>query len=300
MKLFRIFDKESDRNHRFTICQLLEKLEIDNPTSNDARNVRNDITILRDAGYEIATVRHKAPEHYLSQRRFTPAEIKILVDIVQSSRSITKEISDNLVESLLSLGSESQAQDIRTSIRVGNRVKMHNDQLFHNISTIQKALRDRHKIQFRYFNYNFDFEREYHTDNTGSCMLTETPLLITYVDGGYYAITYSEEKKRTVTRRIDRMDEVSDCRAKATWKVELQNFDIDERTLFGMFLGKEESVTFTAKKEAMNALVDRFGHDMTIRKSNDGDTARITVKVVKSPQFDGWVHGLGDLITLDE
>lgn len=90
---------------------------------------------------------------------------------------------------------------------------------------------------------------------------------------------------------------------RAPWRKEYQSFDIDERTLFGMFRGEENYVTLEVEEHGMNALIDRFGRRMEIANvrevEEDGETKRyadITVKVVESAQFEGWLKGLEGLV----
>ena len=303
MHLFSILDKESDKNHRFTLRQLLEMMGLNpEPSSNDGRNLRNDIEVLRSAGYNVAVERHEAPEYYLGARRFTSEELEVLIDIVQSSVSITQEMSDNLVESILSLGSAPEARALREGVRVSNRSKMKNDELFESIHEIQKARSSspRRKISFNYFSFDFEFNRERHKTKDGSEIIVETPLLLTYSDGAFYVITYSDEKERLVTRRVDRMENVRATEEKGTWKQELQDYDIDDRMVFGMFIDeKPQQVKLIVKKEAMNALIDRFGEKMRIEPLPGGEKARVTVRVAPSKPFEGWVFGLRDLVEVE-
>ena len=137
-----------------------------------------------------------------------------------------------------------------------------------------------------------------HSDGT-----IESPLVLTYSDGTHYVSTYSDADENTKTRRVDRMTDVTVLEEKATWKPELQGYDIDESTLFGMFFGEERIVTLTAKERAMNAFIDRFGRNMVIDNVREvvenGTTERyadITVWVAASPQFEGWLRGLDGLV----
>lgn len=222
----------------------------------------------------------------------------MLIDLVQSARTIPQEMSDSMVDSILSLGSNFEAESVATKVRVRNRVKLFNDELLDSMWEIKKAIENRRKIRFRYFHYGFDFERNYHSDGT-----IESPLVLTYSDGAHYVITYSDADENTKTRRVDRMTDVTVLEEKATWKPELQGYDIDESTLFGMFFGEERIVTLTAKERAMNVFIDRFGRNMVIdnvrKVVENGTTERyadITVRVAVSPQFEGWLRGLDGLV----
>lgn len=301
LKVLAILERETDADHRLTLSQLMVRLGMDPNDANGRRNVRNDLDALTQVGHPVNHERHKAPEYFLGGRRFSTKELKVLIDLVQSARTIPQEMSDSMVDSLLSLGSGFEAESIATRVRVRNRVKLFNDELLDSIWEIKRAIDNRRKISFRYFHYGFDFEPIYHNDGT-----VESPLVLTYSDGAHYVITYSDAEEDTKTRRVDRMTDVTVLDEKATWKRELQGYDIDESMLFGMFFGEERVVTLTAKERAMNALIDRFGRNMTIDNVRevveDGTTERyadVTVRVALSPQFEGWLRGLNDLVKLN-
>lgn len=298
LEVLAILEQETDADHRVTLSQLMGRLGMDASDANGRRNVLNDISALEDAGYPIECERHKAPEYFLGRRRFSTKELKVLIDLVQSARAIPQGMSDEMVYSILSLGSDFEAESVATRVRVRNRVKLFNDELLDSIWEIKRAMDDRRKIRFRYFHYGFDFERIYHSDGT-----IESPLVLTHVDGAHYVITYSDIEGHPKTRRVDRMTDVEALEERATWRPELQGYDIDESTLFGMFFGEERLVTLTASERAMNALVDRFGRNMTISNVRevvkDGCIERyadVTVRVAVSKQFEGWLKGLDGLV----
>lgn len=306
MEVLGILERETDADHRLTLSQLMERLDMDPADQNGRRNVRNDISTLRDAGYPIEIERHKAPEYYLGRRRFSMRELKVLVDLVQSARTIPQDMSDDMVESLLSLGSDFEAQSIESKIRVRNRVKLFNDELVDSIWEIKRAIDNRRKIRFRYFHYGFEFNRIYHRyDGDYSDSTVETPLVLTYTDGAHYVVTYNDAKGHPTYRRVDRMTDVTVLDEKATWKPELQGYDIDESAHFGMFAGDERLVTLKVSEEAMNVLIDQFGLNMSISNIRDvmvdGKAKRyadVRVRVVDSPQFRGWLKGIENLVEL--
>ena len=71
-------------------------------------------------------------------------------------------------------------------------------------------------------------------------------------------------------------------------------FNADEysKSVFGMFGGKPERVTLSCTNRLANVMLDRFGSDITLLK--DGETrVKITVNIVPSPIFLGWVISFG-------
>lgn len=294
----RILEEESDKDHRFSVKQILERLGLA-ATEANMRAVRNDIKVLKDFGVTIVREKHRTFEYYVGTRAFKPGELKVLADIVQSSRSIDDRTSKELVESILGLGSVGEAKKLKAGIRLGSRAKTENRQVFRHIDTIQGAIADRHKIQFAYFDIGFDLKRDYRYDGESRI---ETPILLTYMNDCFYMVSYNEEKDRINARRLDRMDRVLDTQERASSNDKIRNFNLEdfEYTQFNMFLGNEAKwVTLQINdKKMMDPLYDHFGDRLKghVTPPKDGELARVRVKVVPSAQFDGWVYGMDGML----
>ena len=276
MTVKMILEEESDRTHRFSVKQLLDRLGLPHTEANQ-RAIRSDIKTLQDFGIAITREKHRTFEYYVSSRRFRQNELKMLIDIVQSSRSIDEQTSRDLVESILALGSHSESQSLKAEIRLGRRPKTKNDQVFRNIEIIQGALAasPRHKVSFEYLDMGFDLEKRSRYKETK----TETPILLTHINDCYYMVSFSEEK-------IDAFD--------------LEDF---ECTQFGMFLGISKWITLQVnERKMMNPLYDHFGDRLKghVVVNPDGETARVRVKVIDSPQFRGWIAGMDGKIEVVE
>lgn len=70
------------------------------------------------------------------------------------------------------------------------------------------------------------------------------------------------------------------------------------KSTFGMFHGEETLVKMIFDKNMMDVVVDKFGEDVTVEKV-DNDHFRVIAKVVVSPQFFGWIFGLGDNVMIE-
>lgn len=66
---------------------------------------------------------------------------------------------------------------------------------------------------------------------------------------------------------------------------------------FNMFGGEVESVTMVFQNHLMGTVLDRFGRNIVVSKQ-DEKHFRITVPVAVSPQFFGWVFGLGKAVQI--
>ena len=75
-----------------------------------------------------------------------------------------------------------------------------------------------------------------------------------------------------------------------------QSFDIVDysKKTFGMFSGKEETVTLEAANNLAGVFIDRFGESANIRQNFDSpNTFIVRITVYISPQFFAWIFGLG-------
>lgn len=295
MTVKKLLEEESDESSRFSVKQILDRLGLEHTEAN-ARAIRSDIKTLQEFGVAIKREKHKTFEYYVASRRFKPYELKILVDIVQSSRSIDEQTSNELVESILGLTSQSEAHSIVAGIHLGCRAKTHNHQVFRNIDIIGKALASdpQHKVQFVYYDIGFDLEENYRYNGKPRI---ETPILLTYRGDCYYMVSFSEEHNDIIARRLDRMEGTIDTGQKAASNEKIRKFDLEdfERTQFNMFLGEAEWITLQINdKKMMNPLYDHFGDRLIghIEPPLKGKPATARVKVFDSPQFRGWIAGM--------
>ena len=95
--LLHIFQQRSVKNHPLSVPKLLDKLQA-NGILAERKSVYADVEILRKQGYDIVLQRGRG--YYLGERNFQLAELKLLVDAVQSSRFITVKKSHELIHKL--------------------------------------------------------------------------------------------------------------------------------------------------------------------------------------------------------
>ena len=64
-----------------------------------------------------------------------------------------------------------------------------------------------------------------------------------------------------------------------------------------MFSGEERSVRLKVANHLVGAILDRFGKDVSIVPDGD-DHFTVSVDVIVSPQFFGWISGFGPDIVI--
>jgi predicted DNA-binding transcriptional regulator YafY len=106
-------------------------------------------------------------------------------------------------------------------------------------------------------------------------------------------IGYDNDAEKIKYFRVDKMTEASVVNASRKGKNEFARIDMAEYTnrLFGMFEGNEENVQLYCKNEMANVIIDRFGKDIPICKT-DEEHFMVTVKVSVSKLFLGWIMAL--------
>jgi predicted DNA-binding transcriptional regulator YafY len=163
-----------------------------------------------------------------------------------------------------------------------------NDSVFYFVDNLHAAIADDKKITFRYFNYNLQKEKEYNKKS-----YIASPFALLWSDGNYYLMAFEDSKMKHF--RVDRMDNVKLSDEKRDGKGEYRTINLSERSpkVFSMYGGKEERVTLRFNRRMIGVVIDRFGRD-DIMMIPDGDKHfTLTVDVEISPQFFGWLCGLG-------
>ena len=133
--LARIFELETDENHRLTVPQLAQML-MDRGIPCERKSVYADIDALREMGYDIVLQRGRGGGYWLAHRAFELAELKLLVDAVQSCRFIPQEKTDALIAKLEQLASHYEAVQLQRQVYVAGRPRSQNPQVLYTIDEL--------------------------------------------------------------------------------------------------------------------------------------------------------------------
>ena len=293
LMLLQIFRLESDETHPLTVPRLIEKLQLRGITA-ERKSIYDDVETLRRHGYDIVLLRGKG--YYLGERDFQLAELKLLVDAVQSSRFITAKKSNELIEKLECQTSIYGAQDLQRQVYVAGRVKSMNESVYYNIDAIYNAIAENRQITFRYFDYNQKLEKVFR--HNGAIYQT-SPYALLRSDENYYLTAYDSGTEQIKHYRVDKMMEISVTSHRRDGIEAYQSFDLGHYASihFGMFKGEEREVLLRCENRFSHVIVDRFGEAIHMAPEDNGYfTAAVHVAV--SPQFYGWLFGLGTGVTI--
>lgn len=95
MLILKILKEYTDEEHPLTQQEIIDLLRRHYSMDCDRRSIRNNIQSLKDMGYEIIVTRRGC---YLSEREFDDAELRMLIDSVLFSKSISGKQAKRLIE----------------------------------------------------------------------------------------------------------------------------------------------------------------------------------------------------------
>ena len=293
LTLSRILWQNTDENHPMTVPQLIAELERQGIKA-ERKSIYTDMEALRDFGLDVQSRKGRAPGWFLGERTFQLAELKLLVDAVQSSRFITQKKSGQLIRKLEAQASVHQARQLQRQVYVDRRVKALNETIYYSVDRLHSAITAGKTVTFQYFEYNVHKEKVY---RHGGRRYTVSPAGLIWDSENYYLAGYDHHRQELRHYRVDRMTDLAVTSLPRQGVP--QDFDMAAYAAkhFGMFSGREGQLTLRCSNRMVGVILDRFGLD-AILVPDGPDHFTVTISAVVSPQFLGWLFGLGDGVTL--
>ena len=295
--LYRMLLENTDEENPMTTNQIVAQMQRQHEIKMHRTTVATDIDLLRSAGLDIIKYRGRSTRYYLAGREFSVAELKILIDAVQSSKLITAKQSANLIAKLASLASKGSAQKLKRNIHITGRAKSENKKAYYIVDAINEAINKELKISFQYFEY--DARRKKKLRNEGE-PYTISPYDLHWDGDFYYLIGYCDERESVRTFRVDRIFSAPEILNERI-EPKPEDYEVDRfiNEAFHMYVSEEsETVTLLCENSQMKYLVDKFGMKFTVKKA-DSEHFRANVKVFCSPTFYAWVFGFKGAIVIE-
>ena len=288
--------ENTDENHKVTMADILKYLETHDITA-ERKGIYNDIETIRELGIEVMGEKiGRNFYYYVAVRDFEIAELKLLVDAIQSSKFMTEKKSAELIKKLGSLVSTYDAKQLQRQVYVVGRAKTLNENIFYNIDAIHNAIGANFRIRFQYFQWNVKKEMEIRRNGE---FYEVSPWALLWEDENYYLIGFDFYSQEIRHYRVDKMLKISCLSLEREGRTEFEKLNMADYTKrnFGMFAGEEEMVRLEVHKRLIGVILDRFGRDVMIVPAGE-EYFRVNVRVSVSNQFFGWVFGLGSDIRI--
>ncbi len=289
--LMKIMLEKTDEEHGLTMSEILDELSAYGVEA-ERKSIYTDFEDMLQLGVEIISdKRGRSCRYHVASRQFEQAELKLLIDAIQSSRFITEKKSRQLINKIKTLASENEARDLQRQVYVHGRIKSMNESIYYNVDEINTAINDNRKISFNYYKWDTDKEL---VPRRGGDSYVVSPWALTWDDENYYMVAFDDESSMIKHYRVDKMMHIEVLDESREGKSLFRDFDIAaySRRNFGMYSGELKNVTIEFPDEMVGVFIDRFGKDIPVRKAGKG-RSRTRVEVAVSEQFFGWIMGLG-------
>ena len=291
--LQELFLQKTDETHFLKMPQILAFLE-KKDIFIDRRTVYTYFKLLNYTGFDIVSVREKGDcKYHHPQRIFDITELKFLIDSIAASKFLTEKKSKELIDKVKSLASDYDNAALNRSVLLGNRVKSINNTVLENLDSIYAAIADNSKITFQYMRWNPQHKLEY---QKGGKLYSVSPYAVSLNADNYYLIAYDNAAELLKHYRIDKMKNINLLHEAREGKKILKSFNPVDYTLktFGMYGGREETVSIECSNSLVGVFIDRFGYAAHLRPDFDNaDKTIVRISVNVSPQFYAWLFALG-------
>lgn len=300
-RLAQIMLKMTDDEHYITMPEIIEALGKYEITA-DRKSIYNDLRDLEVLGIEVEGESVGKGYHYhVVNRPFELAELKLLVDAIQSSKFITERKTNTLIKKLEKMISKYETMKLQRQVFVSGRIKTMNESIYYTVDAIHNAISENRKIYFQYYQWNVKKEMEL---RHSGAVYHISPWGLSWDNENYYLIGYDSEAEKMKHYRVDKMLHIKLSDEKREGKESFKQLDLADyaKKSFGMFGGKEQQVKLLVDNSLAGVIIDRFGKDVMIIPA---DKEHFTVNVIVhiSNQFLAWVISLGEgvkIISPDE
>lgn len=291
-RLAQIMLEMTDDEHYITMPEIIEALGKYEITA-DRKSIYNDLRDLEVLGIEVEGESAGKGYHYhVVNRPFELAELKFLVDAIQSSKFITERKTNTLIKKLEKMISKYETMKLQRQVFVSGRIKTMNESIYYTVDAIHNAIAENRKIYFQYYQWNVKKEMELRHNGA---VYHISPWGLSWDDENYYLVGYDSDAETIKHYRVDKMIHIEMSDEKREGKESFKKLDLADyaKKSFGMFGGKEQQVKLLVDNRLAGVIIDRFGKDvMLIPADEEHFTVNVTVHI--SNQFLSWVISLGE------
>lgn len=291
----KILTEMTDEFHPLSTSQIIEILRSKYGIQAHRVTVGEDIEALQAFGEDIVKVRTTQSKFFLGSRKFESPEIKILTDAIISSKMLTPYKSEILIAKLMSLTDSHTSDALSKNLYSVSQHKTANEKIYYIVDAIETAINENKKITFRYFSFNEQKQRVLRHDGKPYIF---SPYTTVWNGDNYYMLGVCESHPGVSVFRVDRIAErpqIINCKSDPI----PDDFDLNSfmRAAFKMYDDKRETVTLLCRNDTMDAIIDRFGEQIEVKKY-DGESFTAKTEVALSRVFYNWIFGFAGKVSI--
>ena len=275
MLILEILRMYSDENHALTQQEIIKLLKQNYGMECDRRSVKNNVESLKEMEYDISMDKG----YRLMSREFDDSELRILIDSVLFSKSISTKQAKDIIEKIRKIGSNYFNAKVSHVSNLPDIHRTKNKQAMYALDTINDAISVKRKISFIYNEMGTDLKL--HPKRQEPYIVN--PYQIVANNSRFYLIGNYDKYDNVAHIRIDRMTDVRMLEEKAKPMKQIPelanglNLPNHMAEHIYMFSGKSIPVKLKTTADMLTQLTDWFGGDFRIIEQNgDEVTVRVT------------------------
>ena len=275
MLILEILEQYTDSDHPLTQMEIVDLLEKNYGVPCTRQTVKNNLMLLGEMGYEISMEGGIC----LMSRQFENAELRMLIDSVLFSRTLSGKQAKRLIEKLTGLGNKYFRAKVKHVCHLPKLIHSDNKQVLLNLDVLTDAIEQGRKVRFTYNSYGKDFQL--HPRRKEPYIVN--PYQMVANQGRYYLLCSYDTSNRLSHYRLDYMTklEMLDAKVKPMDQMEdfVQGYSLPkhmEEHIY-MFSGPSVQVKMRVRSSVnRDALIDWFGKRFRIVKE-DADGLIVSV-----------------------
>ena len=275
LRILEILQKNTDCEHPLTHSQIVEILQKEYGIEIERKAIGRNISLLFEADYDIVTTKRGV---YLNERKYEPSEIRLLIDGVLSSQHISVKHSKDLIDKLSSEENKYFKKNIKHIHFACDFNKTENATIFYSIDTIHEAIEFGKMVEYDYNKYGAD--KKLHKTSFQRI----SPYQLILHNQRYYLMGYSSYWGHMVYHRLDRITNMIVSDRPLVPIKEIKGFEngINYKNLTTampyMFSDTPETIEILAKDFIIDQVIDWFGKDTKIIKTENEEIYKIILK----------------------
>ena len=266
--ILEILEQYTDNDHRLTQLEIVDLLEKNYGVKCTRQTVKNNLVLLGDMGHEISM----QDGIYLMSRQFDDAELRMLIDSVLFSRTLSAAQAERLIEKLTGLGNKYFRAKVKHISHLPKLIHSDNKQVLLNLDVLNDAIEQGRKVSFIYNSYGKDFKLHPRREEP----YIVNPYQMVANQGRYYLLGNYDKYDDVSHYRLDYMTKVQMLadKVKPKDKVEdfAQGYSLPKHMAehIYMFSGPSVQVKMRVREHMMGSLIDWFGKEFRIVQEESG------------------------------
>ena len=275
LRILEILKKNTDHEHPLTHSEIAEILRSEYGIEVERKAVGRNISLLLEADYDIVTTKRGV---YLNGRKYEPSEVRMLIDGVLSSQHIGVKHSRDLIEKLANEENKYFRKNINHIHAVNDFNKGDNAEVFYSIDIVHEAIENGKMVEYDYNKYGIDGQLH------RSSFQRVSPYQLILHNQRYYLMGYSDFMKTITFQRLDHISNMKITDKPAIPITDIAGYEngVDFKKIATgmpyMYADEPERIEFIADKAIVDQIIDWFGKDIKIDKTEIEYLYKITLK----------------------